>query len=63
MIDNEDHVYLSEYCFDVCDVLETVIRGKDTDDLHESVREAIEDLERFVDWLWFYLLPYQATSG
>ena len=48
MIDNEDHVYLSEYCFDVCDLLETVIQGKDTDDLHESVRVAVNDLERFV---------------
>ena len=49
MIDNEDYLQLSEYCFNVCEVLKTVIQGKDADDLNESVRETLEDLERYAD--------------
>jgi len=46
MIDNEDCVHLSEHCFDVCVALELAIQGKYADDLNESLRMAIEDLER-----------------
>ena len=46
MIDDEDSVQLSEYCFDVCEALKTVIQGKNADDINESVREVLEDLGR-----------------
>lgn len=48
MIDDEDSVQLSRYCFDVCKVLKTVVQGKNTDDLGELVRTALGDLERCV---------------
>ena len=41
---------LSEYCFNVCDVLKTAIQGRETDSLDESVVVALEDLERWADW-------------
>jgi len=50
LIDDKDSVQLSEYCFDVCDVLKTAIQGRDVDGLDESVRTALEDLERCVNW-------------
>jgi len=46
MIDNEDSVQLSEYCFNACVALETVIQGKGMDDLGGSVRTALKVLER-----------------
>ena len=49
MIHDEDSVQLSEYCFNVCMALETVIQRKNGDDLSKSVRIALEDLERCVD--------------
>ena len=49
MIDNEDSVQLSEYYFNVCEVVKTAIQGKHVDDLNESVKEALEDLERCVN--------------
>ena len=45
MINNYDFVKLSEYCFNVCLTLETVIRGKNADDLNEVARVALENLE------------------
>ena len=54
MIDDKDSVQLSEYCFSVCDVLKTAIQGRDG--LDESVRVALEDLERWVDWSCSVLL-------
>ena len=48
MIDNKDAMQLSEYCFDVCDVLKITIRGKGVDDLGGSARKVLEDLERCV---------------
>ena len=48
-MNDKDSVKLSEYCFDVCSVLETAIRGKKADDLSGPVRTALEDLERCVD--------------
>jgi len=49
MVDDKDSVQLSEYCFNVCEVLKTTIQGRDADSLNESVRAALEDLERCVD--------------
>ena len=49
MIDDKDSVQLSEYCFDVCRELKTVIRGRNVDSLDESVRAALQDLGRCVD--------------
>ena len=51
MIDNSDSVQLSEYCFSMCEALEPAIEGRNADDLDESVRRALEDLERCVDQL------------
>jgi len=51
MIDDRDSVQLSEYCFDVCEVLKTAVQGRNVDSLSESVRAALEDLERCVDQL------------
>ena len=48
MIDDEDFVQLSGYCFDVCVALEPAIQGTNADDLNESVRMALEELERCV---------------
>jgi hypothetical protein len=42
-------VQLSEYCFGVCEMLETTIQGEDEDDLNGFVKTALEDLERYVD--------------
>lgn len=49
MINNEDSVQLSEYCFNMCETLETAIQGKKADDLGESVKVALKDLERYAD--------------
>jgi len=49
LIDDKDSVQLSEYCFNVCEVLKTVTLGRDVDSLDESVRVALKDLERCVD--------------
>ena len=48
MVDDQDSVQLSEYCFNVCEVLKTVIQGKNTDDLDEPVRMALGEMERCV---------------
>ena len=49
MIDDKESVQLSEYCFNVCEVLKGAVQGKNADGLNESVRGALEDLERCVD--------------
>ena len=48
MISNEDSIQLSEYCFNVCVIVETAIQGKNVGDLNEYVRMALEALERCV---------------
>ena len=48
MIDDEGSVQLSEYCFGICEALETAIQGENADDLNGFVRTAFEDLERCV---------------
>lgn len=58
MIDNEDSVQLSEYCFSVCRVLETVTQGMSTGDLSESVRTGLGGLKRCVDRHWSWMLPH-----
>jgi len=62
MIHNEDCVHLSEYCFNICMALEPPIQGKNTDDLNESLRIAIEDLERCVNQSWPYHLLTTPTN-
>ena len=49
MINDKDSVQLSEFCFNVCEVLKTAVQGRDVDSLDESVRVALEDLKRCVD--------------
>jgi len=49
MSDNKDCVQLSEYCFDVCEVLKIVTQGKNTDDLDQPVKVALVGLERCAD--------------
>ena len=48
MIDDEDSVQLSEYCFNVCETLKNVTQGKNADDFDESGDEktALENLKR-----------------
>ena len=50
MIDDKDSVQLSEYCFNVCEVVKTVVQGRNVESLDESMRVAIKDLERCIDW-------------
>ena len=49
MIDDEDSLQLSEYCFNVCVELQPTIQGKNVDELNKSERTALEELERCVD--------------
>jgi len=49
MINDEDSMRLAEYCFNACEILETIIQGNDTDDLNESVRTGLGGLERCVN--------------
>ena len=49
MAGDKDSMQLSEYCFNVCEVLKTVVQGRSADSLNESMRAALEDLERYVD--------------
>ena len=43
---NKDSVQLSEYCFNICKALETTIQGRGVNDLEESVRMGLEELQR-----------------
>jgi len=49
MADNKDAVQLAEYCFNVCDVVEAAIQGKNVNDLKQSARTALEDLGRYAE--------------
>ena len=49
MADDKDSVQLSEYCFNVCEVLKATVQGRDADSLDESARVALKDLETCVD--------------
>jgi len=46
MIDDKDPVQLSEYCSNVCEALKAAVQGRNAESLNESVRVALEDLER-----------------
>ena len=54
MIDDKESVRLAECSFDVCEVLDTAIGGRDAEDLDEPVRTAVEDSKRCVS---SYLCP------
>lgn len=49
MVDHNNCVRLSEYCFDACEALKNATRGKIGDDLDESEWAAMEDLRKYVD--------------
>ena len=49
MVDDKDSVQLSEYCFNVCEVLKATIHGRDMNSLDESAKAALEDLGRCVN--------------
>ena len=51
MIDDEYSVQLSGYCYNVCEILKARIKGKNAEDLSDSVKIILENLERFVDYL------------
>jgi hypothetical protein len=51
LITNKDFVRLSDYCFNVCEVLKTAIKEENADDLSEPVQIALEDLARCVNLL------------
>jgi len=51
MIDNKDCVQLCSYLCNVCLALKTATQGKDADDLSESERMGLKDLERCVDYI------------
>jgi len=46
MSDNRDCVQLSEYCFDVCEALKTVLQGNHAGDPGEPIKVALVGLER-----------------
>ena len=48
MANKSDYVELGLVCADVCKALERGMNGKKLDDLGQSVREAIEQLTRWV---------------
>ena len=48
MANDEVALKLSEHCFDACEVLNTAGLGENADVLSESVKVALEDLERYV---------------
>jgi hypothetical protein len=52
MIGDKESVQLSEYCFSLCEALETAVQGKNEDDLNTSVRAALESSKRCVNWPW-----------
>ena len=49
MANKEDFVDLGVYCADICTALERGVDGKELDKLSDSMREAIEELERWVE--------------
>ena len=57
MLDNKDSVQLSEYLFNICEVLKTAIQGRSAEDLNESVKKALEGLERCVEHIGIVCFP------
>ena len=46
MVDNKDSAQLSEYCFNVCEALNNVVQGKNSDGFAEFNKTVMKDLER-----------------
>ena len=46
MAADKDSVQICDYCFNVCETLNTTVQGENADDLNESVRVKLEDLGR-----------------
>jgi len=57
MINHEDPVLLSDYCFNICEALNATIQGKSADGLNKSAMTALEDLGRCVYRLCLVYLP------
>ena len=49
MVADNESVQLCDYCFNVCETLNMVIREKKTDDLNESTKMTLEGLERYAN--------------
>ena len=47
MITDDDSIELSDYCFDVCEALDTAVQEKTKDGLNGSAQLGIEDLSRY----------------
>jgi hypothetical protein len=47
MVNDEDAVQLSEYCFGASETVKAAVSGKNSDDLNESVKMALDDLRRY----------------
>ena len=62
MLNDQDSVQLSEYCFNTREVLRNATQGRDADGVEESVRGALKDLER-CRFISFCLFPYRETPG
>lgn len=71
MITDKDSMELSDYCFNVCEALNTAIRAKKKGGLNESARVSLEDLARCVDrphnvgpvYAPTYLIPASSASS
>ena len=50
MVAGDDSSQLSDYCFGICEALNTKVQAENADNLKESVRMAVEDLGRCADW-------------
>ena len=59
MVANEDSVQLSDYCFDVCEVLKAAIQGRSTGSLSEATKTALEDLGRYAIYPLLVRVPLQ----
>lgn len=44
MINKKDSAKLSEFCFEMCETLKTVIQGGNTDELSESMKVALMEI-------------------
>ena len=60
MITDDESVELSDYCFDVCEALNTTIQEKTEDGLDGSAWPGLEDLARYGGCLRV-LVPVRAT--
>ena len=49
MVTDSESVKLCDYCFNVCEALNMMIREKKTGDLNASTKMTLEGLERYAD--------------